>query len=51
MRSAPDNSSPVVRIILRGTVMTAFARRDGWVQVGDDAPQGWIYSSLLADAP
>jgi DNA-binding helix-hairpin-helix protein with protein kinase domain len=51
MRSAPDNTSPVVRIILQGTVMTAFARRDGWVQVGDDAPRGWIYSGLLADAP
>ena len=51
MRSAPDNTSPVVRIIPQGTVMTAFARRDGWVQVGNDAPQGWIYSGLLADAP
>jgi DNA-binding helix-hairpin-helix protein with protein kinase domain len=51
MRSAPDNASPVVRIILQGTVMTAFGRRDGWVQVGDDAPQGWIYSGLLADPP
>ena len=51
MRSAPDNTSPVVRIILQGTVMTVFARREGWVQVGDDAPRGWIYSGLLADAP
>jgi hypothetical protein len=51
MRSAPDNTSPVVRIILQGTVMTAFARRDGWVQVGDDVPWGWIYSGYLVDAP
>jgi DNA-binding helix-hairpin-helix protein with protein kinase domain len=49
MRSAPDNTSPVVRIVLQGTVMTVFARRDGWVQVGDDTPWGWIYSGLLAD--
>ena len=51
MRSAPDNTSPVVRIILQGMVMTAFARRDGWVQVGDDMPWGWIYSGYLVDAP
>jgi DNA-binding helix-hairpin-helix protein with protein kinase domain len=51
MRSAPDNTSPVVRVVLQGAVMTVFARRDGWVQVGDDVPWGWIYSGLLADAP
>ena len=51
MRSAPNNTSPVVKIVQQGTVMTVFARRDGWVQVGDDAPWGWIYSGLLADAP
>jgi hypothetical protein len=51
MRSAPDNTSTVVRIVPQGAVMTVYARRDGWVQVGEDAPQGWIYSSLLANAP
>ncbi len=51
MRAAPDNASPVVKTVPQGTVMTGFARRDGWVQVGDDIPRGWIYSGLLADAP
>jgi uncharacterized protein YgiM (DUF1202 family) len=51
MRSAPDNLSPVVRIVPQGTVMTVFGRRDGWVQVGDSTPWGWVYSGLLSDAP
>jgi SH3-like domain-containing protein len=51
MRSAPDNTAPVVSIVPQGAVLTVFGRRDGWVQVGDDAPGGWIYSGLLADAP
>ena len=51
MRSAPDNTSTVMRIVPQGAVMTEYARRDGWVQVGEDAPSGWIYSGLLADAP
>ena len=51
MRFAPDNTSPVVRVVLQGTVMTVFGRRDGWIQVGDDSPWGWIYSGWLADAP
>ena len=51
IRSAPDNTSPVVRIVQQGAVLAVFARRDGWLQVGDDAPWGWIYSGLLADAP
>jgi DNA-binding helix-hairpin-helix protein with protein kinase domain len=51
MRFAPDNTSPVVRIVLQGTVMAVFGRRDGWVQVGDSNPLGWIYSGMLAEAP
>jgi hypothetical protein len=51
MRSAPDNTSQIVRIVPQGTVFGVYARRDGWVQVGSNTPEGWIYASLLADAP
>ena len=51
MRSAPDNTSAVVRIVPQGTALAVFARRNGWVQVGDGAPWGWIYTGLLEDAP
>jgi uncharacterized protein YgiM (DUF1202 family) len=40
IRSAPDKTSQVVRIVQQGTVMTVYARRDGWVQVGDGTPWG-----------
>ena len=36
MRSAPDNTSPVVRIVLQGAVMTAFAKR--WTEKGGSTP-------------
>jgi hypothetical protein len=51
MRSAPDNASAVVRTVPQGTVLSVFSRRNGWVQVGEEAPWGWIYTGLLADAP
>jgi hypothetical protein len=41
----------VLRTVPRGTVLQVFARRDGWIQVGQDVPMGWVYSSLLTDAP
>ena len=51
IRLAPDNTSPVVRTITQGTALTIYVRRNGWVQVGDDTPWGWIYSGLLTEAP
>jgi hypothetical protein len=49
IRDAPT-SSTVLRTVPRGTVLQVFTRRDGWIQVGQDVPMGWVYSSLLTDA-
>ena len=50
VRDTP-NGPTVLRTVPRGTTLQVFARRDGWVQVGEELPMGWIYSNLLADAP
>jgi hypothetical protein len=50
VRDAPKGSK-VLRELPRGTVVQIYDRRDGWSQVGDDTPWGWVYSKLLADTP
>jgi len=50
VRDAP-NGSTVLRTVTQGMVVRVFARRDGWVQIGDDAPWGWVSSKLLAEIP
>jgi hypothetical protein len=39
IRDAPT-SSTVLRAVPRGTVLQVFARRDGWIRVGQDVPIG-----------
>jgi SH3-like domain-containing protein len=52
VRVAPNKDSTVQRVVPGGVVLQVYSRsRDGWVQVGDGAPWGWIYSSLLDAAP
>jgi hypothetical protein len=50
IRDVPTGSA-VLRTVPRGTTLHVFARRDGWVQVGDELPMGWVYSSLVKNAP
>jgi hypothetical protein len=50
IRDVPTGPT-VLRTVPRGTSLDAFARRDGWVQVGEEVPTGWIYSTLVKDAP
>lgn len=50
IRDVPTGSA-VLRTVPRGTTLHIFARRDGWVEVGEEAPMGWVYSSLVKDAP
>jgi hypothetical protein len=50
IRDVPTGSA-VLRTVSPGTTLHVFARRDGWVQVGEEAPMGWVYSSLVKDAP
>jgi hypothetical protein len=43
-----DPHGAVVRVAQAGTVMRVFAQtKDGWYQVGDAAPWGWVYGSML----
>jgi len=51
VRSAPVGTASVLRIAPQGTVLRVHGRSAGWVQVGDETPWGWIYSSLLDAAP
>jgi hypothetical protein len=50
VRDAPNGTS-VLRTVRPGAVLRVYARRDGWVQIGEDNQWGWIYSGLLTDAP
>jgi len=50
IRDVPTGSV-VLRTVPRGTTLHVFARRDGWVHVGEEVPMGWVYSSLVKDAP
>jgi hypothetical protein len=50
IRDVPTGST-VLRTVPRGTTLHVFARRDGWVQVGEEMPTGWVYSTLVKDAP
>jgi hypothetical protein len=50
IRDVPTGSA-VLRTVPRGTTLHVFARRDGWVQVGEEVPMGWLYSSLVNDSP
>lgn len=48
LRKGPGNSYPVLRVTRRGETFRVHAHAlGGWVEVGDDQPQGWIHSSLL----
>lgn len=47
LRSAPERSAATIRVMPAGTSVAVFDRRNGWVQVGDVQPSGWIHSSLL----
>jgi len=52
VRVAPNKVATVQRTAPEGAVLKVYGRsHDGWVQVGDDAPWGWIYSTLLSPAP
>lgn len=50
LRAAPGGE--VLGSIPRGRSLVVFERTaGGWVRVGESAPEGWIHSSLLTDAP
>ncbi len=51
VREAPNLRAGVVRTIPLGTVIHVFGRSNGWVQVGENGPWGWVSSSLLNQVP
>jgi hypothetical protein len=48
LRDGPQNGSNVLRTLPRGTALRVFARAPGgWIQVGTEAPWGWVHGSLF----
>jgi hypothetical protein len=51
LRASPDNRAPILRTLPQGETLREFSRtNDGWVEVGDTRPQGWVFSKLLVPA-
>ena len=50
VRASPAKHGAVERTAPRGAVLNVFAHSGNWVQVGEDAPWGWVYSNLLNPA-
>ncbi len=52
LRAGPDNSATILRVAPRGETFRVYGEAfGGWAHVGDAAPEGYIHSSLLTDAP
>lgn len=45
VRADPSAGAPVLRTLGSGRQVQVFARRGGWLQVGDREPWGWIHVS------
>jgi hypothetical protein len=51
LRAAPDSQANIVRVVPRGETLRVHGRTaNGWVQVGDAEPRGWLHNSRLGDA-
>ncbi len=46
IRSGPSTTSHIIRSVLKGTSFTVFQKSGSWIQVGDEAPIGWVFSEL-----
>jgi len=52
MRDRPSMESEVISQVRNGCPVTVTDKRDGWYRVNmDDGRSGWVFHSLLADAP
>jgi hypothetical protein len=47
VRAGPGLHNPIRRTATPGAPLVVFARRDGWLQVGDSAPWGWVAETLV----
>ncbi|MCO6418853.1 SH3 domain-containing protein [Siccirubricoccus sp. KC 17139] len=50
LRATPDLRGRVLRVARPGEEFSAHRRQEGWVQVGEAAPEGWIFGELLGEA-
>jgi len=51
VRAEPSAASPVIGHEHGGKKLGVFQRQGAWVQVGGEAPVGWVHQSLLGPAP
>jgi hypothetical protein len=52
MRQNPNGGGEVLKVVPRGTTLRIFAEAPGgWLQLGTDAPEGWVHGSMVARAP
>lgn len=50
LRTSPDGQANIVRVVPRGETLRVHGRAaNGWVQVGDAEPRGWLHTSRLGD--
>jgi hypothetical protein len=50
LRTGPDGQAAIVRVVPRGETLRVHGRTaNGWVQVGDAEPRGWLHTSRLGD--
>lgn len=48
IRSSPGGGGAVVRVVPRASALRVFGEAPGgWLQVGEDAPFGWVHESVL----
>lgn len=51
VRASPSTSGSIVRVAGKGARFMKFKEVDGWTQVGESAPIGWIFGELLGATP
>jgi uncharacterized protein YgiM (DUF1202 family) len=50
LRTGPDGQANVLRVVPRGETLRVHKRTaNGWVQVGDAEPRGWLHTSRLGE--
>ena len=47
IRLRPEQGAQVIRVVPGRLILTVFARREDWVEVGGTEAWGWIHSSLV----
>lgn len=51
VRAAPEKTSAIVQVAKAGKVYRIFGQKQGWIEIGNDTPIGWVYSAFLRNLP